>query len=90
MPIIQQPESQCIIDADIIVDKPKREDAHVIADNEMMHNARLGTLYTRLAPRPTLYSDKGAREQLFVGSKWQSISADVGCWITNASKGGRK
>ena len=87
---MQLPESQCIIDSDIIVDKPKRDEVLQITDTEMMHNSRLGTLYTRLAPRPTLFSDKSRREELFVGSRWQSISADAGCWIVNASKGGRK
>jgi len=88
--VMQLPGSQVIIDSDIIVDKPKTDAILKKSPDEMIHNSRLGTLYTRLAPRPALYRDKGAREEIFAGSKWQSISADVGCWICNASKGGRK
>jgi len=89
---MQNPSSQVIIDSDLQREKVKnvvRGDFDIVPD-EAMHKQRQGTLYTRLAPRPSMFSDKGARDQLFVGAKWQSIGNDVGCWICNASKGGRK
>ena len=84
------PASQMIIDVDLFKEPHSMEKDVPQVPDDAMDQSRLGTLYTRVSPRPALFADKGARDQFFKGAKWQSIPGDVGCWICNASKSSKK
>ena len=85
--ITQFYQSQMVIDSDIFKENKKEaagEESTI--PEQSMHEDMVGTLYTRISPRPQMYSDKANREHIFKGAKWHSVSADTGCWICNSSR----
>ena len=69
--ITQFPQSQMVIDVDLFRDQKRfggmSKQVPQVPEDAMDQN-QLGTLYTRVSPRPSLYNDKGARDQVFKGA----------------------
>ena len=72
---MQFPESQTIIDAELLKDKKEEKnnvnDAHV--KGGISENIR-GTLFCRISNNPALYHDKVERDKYFATSRWLSVS----------------
>ncbi len=84
---MQFPESQTIIDAELL--REKNEETNNVNDANVaggISEDLRGTLYCRISNNPALYHDKVERDKFFANSSWLSVSNEVGCWICNSSK----
>ena len=88
LPIVQFPESQIIIDEELLKEGKTSEPTGTHIDNVSgaISQELRGTLYNRVSKNPSLYHDKVERDKYFAGSEWQSISFHQGCWICNSNK----
>ena len=87
MPLIKFPESQMLIDADLLKEtKVTQDDGPEQSNRGTIEESNRGTLYTRISPTPKLFQDKVEIAKWFGASKWLSISRHTGCWICNSNK----
>ena len=82
VPIMEQLHSQHIVDQELIKEREKDAQKHEpkigIAEEER------GCLYNRVSSKPELFLDKGSREFVLQGARWESIPRNEGCWVCKA------
>ena len=88
LPLIKFPESQMLIDADLVKESKTNQDndGPEQTNRGTIEESNRGTLYTRISSNPTLFQDKVEIAKWFGASKWLSISRHTGCWICNSNK----